>query len=75
MIEHLYSALHARLGVVIQTDNPERLRQKLYAIRRETMDQDLSILSFIISPTDPTQLWIVKNDKTKGTPPAGSGDG
>lgn len=69
MIEHLYSALHSPLGIVIQTDNAERTRQKLYRARRELMNPELDKLSLVISPTDPSQLWIVKNDPQKGTSP------
>jgi hypothetical protein len=29
-----YAALGTEFGVVIETDNPERLRQKLYALRK-----------------------------------------
>lgn len=57
---YLYDALAAPIGLVILTDNPERLRQRLYSLRSEnapTFDN----LSFVISPTNPTdQLWIVK---------------
>ena len=74
MLDHLYAALHSPRGIIIQTEDAEKLRQRYYAIRRETLDPDLDRLSFIISPTDPSQLWIVRNDQKKGTPPAGVGD-
>lgn len=59
-LAHLYDALEQPLGIVLQTDNPERLRQKLYEIRRE-MSPTFDNISFVISPTGPQdQLWLVK---------------
>ncbi len=59
LIELLYAALHSPLGIVVSTTSPERLRQKLYPLRKE--DPALLPLSFIISPFNPGgELWIVK---------------
>jgi hypothetical protein len=57
LAELLYDALRTPLGTVIQTEYPERLRQKLYAVRRE--NQDFAPLSFVISPINGLDLWIV----------------
>jgi hypothetical protein len=57
----LYEALGTPLGVVVQTDNPEKLRAKLYRLRDGANDPMLKELSFVISPTMPqSQVWIVK---------------
>ena len=58
LLEHLYAALRSPLGVVIETDDPEYLRQKLYPMRKK--DPDFSILSFIISPMNGMDLWILR---------------
>ena len=59
LIEHLYRALTAQFGVVLRTENVERLRAKLYVLRKQ--DPDLAVLSINISRTSPeTELWIVK---------------
>lgn len=60
-LEHkalLYAALDAEYGVVVETSDAERLRQKLYAIRKEDLEVFAS-LSFILSPFN-SDLWIVK---------------
>lgn len=57
LAELLYDALRTPLGTVIQTEDAERLRQKLYAVRRE--NQDFAPLSFVISPINGLDLWIV----------------
>ena len=45
--------------MVVNTNDPELLRQKLYPLRKE--DSAFARLSFVISPINPTgQLWIVK---------------
>jgi len=61
LLELLYAALRSKFGVVIETDDAERLRQKLYPLRKD--DPDLMSLSFVISPINGKDLWIVK---TKG---------
>lgn len=59
-LELMFDALHNPLGVVILTNSPERLRQRLYKIRKDhapTFDD----IAFIISPTEAdSQLWIIK---------------
>jgi len=59
LLEMLYAAYRSELGVIVDTTDPERLRQKLYAERKK--DPDLKCLSFRISPTSPeSQLFIIK---------------
>jgi len=67
LIEVLYRALTAPLGIVVETDDVEFLRQKLYAARRTLPEiEDLGHLSFVPSPTNPQQLWIVNRNATRG---------
>jgi len=59
LIHYLYQALNSELGIVIETTDPERLRQKLYAERKK--DPELSCISINISRTQPeTQIWLTK---------------
>lgn len=62
--EFLYDALRSKFGIVIETSDAERLRQHLYAIRRE--NEEFAPLSFVISPMNGVDLWILN----KGTPDA-----
>lgn len=63
MLELLYQALAEDRGLVLQTEGDvEALRQRLYREREKAKDPELDILSFVPSPTDPTQLWIVKRE-------------
>lgn len=56
-----YEALGAPLGIVILTNDPERFRQKMYAIRRDSGDKSLDELSVVISPSNPgSHVWLVK---------------
>ena len=65
MLELLYEALHSEYGVIVQTNDPERLRQKLYPLRKE--HEELLCLSFVISPTNPqSDLWILKRPSNAG---------
>lgn len=61
LVELLYAAYHSELGVCVETDDPERLRQKLYPMKKDNPDFDN--LSFIISPLNPSDLWIIKQPK------------
>lgn len=69
LLEYLYDALRSPLGVVLDTEDPERLRQRLYALRaeRQGTDPNLRTLAFIISPTNPSQLWILRRSATNET--------
>jgi len=59
LLELLYKAKHAEVGIIVTTSSPESLRQKLYAARK--VDPDLKALSFVTSPTNPHgELWIVR---------------
>ena len=58
LLELLYAAVHAERGVVVETDDAEFLRQKLYRLRSE--DPSFASLSFIISPINKFDLWIIK---------------
>lgn len=63
MLELLYQALASPLGIVIETTDVERLRQRLYAERREAKDESLAALGLVPSRTAPeSELWIVKKD-------------
>lgn len=63
LLEILYEADHSLLGTVVETEDSERLRQKLYALRKER-SPEFDHLSFILSPAAPaTQLWIGKRRK------------
>lgn len=58
--ELLYQALAADgFGIKVETEDPERLRQKLYQLKRKS--PHFGGLSFIISPYKPSgELWILK---------------
>lgn len=62
LLQHLYDALRAPIGVVVAADDGdvERLRQRLYALRRNAGDKSLDALAFIVSPTTAGELWIVR---------------
>lgn len=64
MLELLYQALTEDRGLVVQAEDCdiEELRQRLYRERKKAQDPDLEKLAMVPSPTDPTQLWIVRKD-------------
>jgi len=60
-LEALYRALHSERGIVVRTNDPEKLKQRLYAARRAAKDEELAKLSFATSRTNPERdLLIVK---------------
>lgn len=60
MLHLLYAAVASTYGICISCENPVRVRQKLYKLKREQMDPTLDNLSVIQSPGDPSHLWIIK---------------
>lgn len=63
--EILYDATRSAVGLVIETSDPERLRQQLYKIRKD--NPDLVALSFVISPFNGSDLWILNKAGNKET--------
>jgi hypothetical protein len=64
LIQYLYDAVSSEYGIVVVTDDPERLRQKLYPLRKQ--DELFECLSFVISPLNNQDLWIVRNPNGQG---------
>ena len=59
--EILYEALSSELGVVIQTDDPIALRQRLYAAMRN--DPSLNVFTIHLSRLNPTaELLLIRKD-------------
>ena len=62
MEDLLLQALNSEHGIAVKTSEPERLRQKLYKVKKS--DVIYIPLSFVLSPTSPKdELWIVKRDE------------
>lgn len=64
MLTWLYEALSSPIGLVIATPEPEKLRQKLYALRRTAGDASLEALSLVIPAHTNGELWILKASPT-----------
>lgn len=58
LVSLLYRALTTPLGIAVESSDPDRLRQKLYPLRKE--DPSFACLSFVLSPMNPSELWILK---------------
>jgi hypothetical protein len=65
MLELWYQALAEPIGLVIETNNPDRYKARLYRAREESGDPALKALSIVQSPTTPNQIWIIKNRNDK----------
>lgn len=70
LVETLYSAAHSPLGVVVRTSDFEAARQRLYAERRRLSDPSLNALAICQSPSNPSDLWIVKKAPADAQPEA-----
>ena len=57
LTEILYDATRSTAGLVIETNDPERLRQRLYALRKD--NPDFTNLAFVISPLNGMDLWVL----------------
>ena len=59
LIDYLYEAMTSERGLILASDDPLALRNKLYAERRK--DPLLAQLSFVLSPINPDgELWVVR---------------
>jgi len=72
LLSLLYSALRAEIGISVETDNVDRLRNKLYDARAKLQDPDLELLFLAPDPARPsTHLFIAKKRiKLEGEPDA-----
>lgn len=69
LIELLYRALEAPLGIVVRTSDPERARQRFYAARKH--NPEFEALSIKPSHTNPgTELWLVRKNPVRERPTA-----
>ena len=57
LIDLLYQAFNAEKGVIVETNDPEKLRQKLYAERKK--DPDLACLTISLSRVSPANRLII----------------
>lgn len=62
-IDLWYAALASPAGIIVQCDDPEATKQKLYRLRAGANDPDLNHISIVQSPTSPSDLWLVKKDR------------
>lgn len=61
IITLLYAALDAELGVIVKTNKPASLKQKIYQTRKLIDAPELDQISCVESVTDPEgSLWLVK---------------
>lgn len=58
-LEYWYQALREPIGIAIETDAPERLRQLLYQARAKAADPQLSALMLIVPQgANSTEVFI-----------------
>jgi hypothetical protein len=62
LLDYLFQAMTTEHGLILQCENPAKLRAALY--REQKKLPELHELSLFISPTNPQgELWIVKGKK------------
>lgn len=60
MIEYLFEALVADIGIVVECDQPEKLIRKLQKTRLDNISK-FKELKIVLSPTSPkNEVWIMK---------------
>lgn len=66
-LEFLYQALEHPYGIAVSTNNPERLRVRLYEARRQAQNPNFEALTFTPSRSNPAgELWIIRKDQVNG---------
>ena len=60
LLGYLFAAINSPLGVRVRSNDIIVLRQRLYIARKDR--PEFAALRFSPAPTDPNELWIVKND-------------
>lgn len=67
-VEYLYRALEARVGIIIRTNDPTRLRARLYAAKKTNPAfSELAVKPSNSLPNE--QLWVLwKSPRREETP-------
>lgn len=75
LVELLHRALQEPLGIIVSTNDPERLRVRLYEARRTALNPAFEVFSFVPSRINPTsELWILKKiPSTSSEEPSANG--
>lgn len=69
----LYDAIHAEHGILVRSNDANRLRGRLYQVRRDLKDPELDPITIAVNPTSPeTELMIVKHGKPREKDPQSS---
>lgn len=64
LVELLYRALDAEVGIAVRTSDVQLLRNRLYLCRRQAQNPAFEALTFSPSRTNPdSELWILRNNK------------
>lgn len=65
-LELLFAALNSPNGIVLFTDDTERLKNLLYKTRKDYHETNplLASLTIRTSPDSPMEVWIVRDAKT-----------
>lgn len=75
LLEWWYRALNSTFGIVIKTNDPLLLRQKLYLERSKAKDPTLQGIILAESRKDPSgELWLVKKLEQKSAEEVGPSD-
>lgn len=62
-LSYFYSALGAKWGVVIETNNVPLLKSRLYVARREHGDPELSRIQLRQNPLkQDSEIWLIKGE-------------
>lgn len=67
MIEYWYRALEAPRGIALRTDDRNRCRVRLYAARKRDGNPMLDLLSIILPPHVPEEVWLVRSRSEEST--------
>lgn len=62
ILNHWYRALSSPFGIELVCSDPDAIKARLYAARREAKDTDLNGVAICQSPFDPHKIWLVKKD-------------
>jgi hypothetical protein len=62
MLELWYAAANTPLGLVVRTDNRDKLKMRLYAARAKAHDPTLDAISIVCPASEPDRLWLIRKE-------------
>ena len=74
LVELLYRAFDAQVGIAVSVSDPDRARAKFYQARKDALNPAFEDIAIVPSRTNPTgELWLLRKSFQSNEEPSANG--